>query len=260
MISQENDVLVSIITPTFNSSKYITECIDSVSKQTIQNWELLITDDCSTDNTWDIISKYSNQDSRIKVFRLDQNSGAAVARNKSIENAKGRFIAFLDSDDMWFPNKLEKQIEFMKEKKCALSYSSYMTCNNESETTGIIVCRNYETFSSSKKNNNIGCLTAVYDTEKVGKVYMPLLRKRQDWGLMLRILEMCDVAYGIKEPLAIYRHSSNSISSNKSSLIKYNLLLYQEVLGWSFIHAYIYFIIVFIPNYIFKKLKIKMYN
>lgn len=252
--------LISIITPSYNSSDYVSETIEAILRQTYQNWELIITDDCSTDNTCEIIEKYAAEDSRIKLFRQSKNLGAGAARNNSIKEAKGRYIAFCDSDDRWYPDKLEKQVAFMQKMDCALSYTSYITCTEEGENHGLVICRRKETFATTKRDDKIGCLTAMYDTEKVGKVYMPLIRKRQDWGLMLNILMQCDVAYGIKEPLAIYRLRNNSISSNKKSLVKYNIRLYQDVLGWSKIRASLFFCFVFMPSYIAKKVFVSMYN
>ena len=121
----DNFGLVSIITPSYNSSSFIAETIESILSQTYLNWELLITDDCSTDRSVEIIERYIQRDSRIKLFRLEKNCGAGVCRNRSISEAKGRFIAFCDSDDRWRPEKLEKQLAFMREKDCALSYTSY---------------------------------------------------------------------------------------------------------------------------------------
>jgi hypothetical protein len=155
---------------------------------------------------------------------------------------------------------LEKQVAFMDKMDCALSNTSYITCNELGENEGIIICRRKETFASTKCDDKIGCLTAMYDIEKVGKVYMPLIRKRQDWGLMLNILSICDVAYGIKEPLAIYRLRNNSISSNKKSLVSYNVRLYEEVLGWSRFRASLFFCLVFMPSYVLKKVFVALYN
>ena len=252
--------LISIITPTYNSGQFVAQTIESIIAQTHTNWELIITDDCSTDNTCEIIEKYAAMDSRIKLFRQSKNLGAGAARNNSIKEAKGRYIAFCDSDDRWYPDKLEKQVSFMQKMDCALSYTSYITCTEEGENQGLVICRMKETFATTKRDDKIGCLTAMYDTEKVGKVYMPHIRKRQDWGLMLNILKKSDVAYGIKEPLAIYRLRKNSISSNKKSLVKYNIRLYQDVLGWSKIRASLFFCFVFMPSYIAKKVFVSMYN
>lgn len=251
--SIESSNLVSIITPSYNSSSFISETITSILSQTYPNWELLITDDCSTDNSVQIIEQYANQDSRIKLFRLEKNSGAGVCRNRSIQEAKGRFIAFCDSDDCWKPEKLERQIAFMLERDCALSYTSYLVCDEQSKVNGIVVARTRETYASMLCDDGIGCLTAIYDTQKVGKIYMPELRKRQDWGLWLKILEKCGVAYGMKEPLAIYRVRSGSISRNKLSLVKYNLNVYKKVLRFSTLKSYFFFYFVFLPSYFMKK-------
>ncbi len=158
--------LVSIITPSYNCAQFIAETIDSIVSQTYPEWELLVTDDCSTDNSRDIIRGYADRDKRIRLFELDKNSGAGVARNNSIKEAKGRYIAFCDSDDRWYPDKLQKQLAFMAEKDCAFSYTSYMTCDENGENQGIVVCRRRETLSSMQRDDKIGCLTAMYDTEK----------------------------------------------------------------------------------------------
>lgn len=252
--------LVSIITPSYNSEAFIEETITSILAQTYTNWELLITDDCSTDRSIEIIKQYCQQDKRIKLFQLSQNSGAGICRNTSIEAAQGRFIAFCDSDDCWYPQKLEKQLAFMHKKKAALSYTAYMTCNEASQITGIVIGRKEESFFSMQCDDGIGCLTAIYDTQEVGKVFMPELRKRQDWGLWLKIMKQCKKAYGMKEPLAIYRIRKNSISRNKLSLVKFNLNVYRKVLGFSLPKAYCYFFFLFLPTYFSKKIFLRYLN
>lgn len=250
--------LVSIITPSYNSAEFIADTIEAVCKQTYTDWELLITDDCSTDNTVEIVRGYMVKDARIKLQRLEKNSGAGVCRNKSIEAAQGRYIAFCDSDDVWMPQKLEMQLRFMEEKDCALVYSSYMLMDERRHVSGIVVCKNAIDFSSIRKDCGIGCLTAMYDTAKVGKMYMSSLRKRQDWGLWLEILSKCKVAYGVKEPLAYYRVRSGSISNRKWALVKHNINVYRKILHYSAVKAYLFFGFVFIPHYFFKKMRIKM--
>lgn len=252
--------LVSIITPSYNSAEFIADTIDSILAQTYTNWELLVTDDCSTDDSQAIVRRYAERDGRIRLFSLEKNSGAAVARNRSIREARGRFIAFCDSDDRWYPEKLERQLRFMREKDCALSYTSYMVCDEQDRTLGIVVCTRRVSFASLKRDDGIGCLTAVYDTEKVGKVYLPDLRKRQDWGLWLRIMSRCRVAYGMKEPLAYYRIRSDSISRNKMSLVRFNISVYETVLQYSRIRACAMFFFVFLPSYFLKKLRLKIIN
>lgn len=252
--------LVSIITPSFNCSKYIGETIKSIKAQTYQNWELLITDDCSTDNSISIIQEFCEVDPRIKIFCLKNNSGAGIARNNSIKEAKGKYIAFCDSDDRWHSEKLEKQLAFMEEKGCEMSYSSYMTCDEAGKVKGIVVCRHQETLSTLRRDDKIGCLTLIYDSEKIGKVYMPKLRKRQDWAMKLKVLRICGQAFGIKEPLAYYRLRSDSISHKKQVLIKYNIAVYKEIFGWSSLRATLFFLFIFMPSYLLKKIGLKYIN
>jgi len=222
--------MVSIITPSYNSKQFIKESIASALAQTYQNWELIIVDDISPDNSNELIEEYIKKDSRIKLIKLEKNSGPAIARNRGIKEAKGRYIAFLDSDDLWHPDKLSKQIAFMQEKSCALSYTGYKRIE---ETHGTIIDTinvplkvNY---SELLKQNIIGCLSAMYDTEKLGKVYMPDLKKRQDFALWLSILKKVPYAYGLNEPLAYYRVRTSSVSSNKLLASRYNWKLYREV-------------------------------
>lgn len=250
--------LVSIITPSYNSSEFIADTIEGIRRQTYPHWELLITDDCSTDNSLEIIQEYARKDARIKWQQLEVNSGAGVCRNKSIEAAKGRYIAFCDSDDVWMPQKLEMQLRFMEQKDCALVYSSYMTMDEQKKVTGVVVCMNRIDYASMKRDDGIGCLTAMYDTAKVGKMYMSSIRKRQDWGLWLEILAKCKVAYGVKEPLAYYRIRTGSISNKKLSLVKHNINVYRTILKFSAVKAYLFFCFVFIPNYLLKKFRVKL--
>lgn len=252
--------LVSIITPSYNSSAFIGQTIESIVSQTYENWELLITDDCSEDNTREIVDSYQQKDPRIKFFRLDKNSGAGVARNHSIEMAKGRFIAFCDSDDRWYPEKLEKQLAYMRDNDCALSYTSYMVCDESNTITGIVVSLTNISYTTLKRDNGIGCSTVIYDAEKVGKVFFPDIRKRQDWGLWLKILKKIKVAHGMKEPLAIYRIQKTSLSANKLSLIKYNIAIYRLVLKYPSILAYIFFFIINFPCIFIKKLRLRIIN
>ena len=248
-----NQNLVSVIMPTFNASKYIADSIESVLSQTYTNLELLITDDCSSDETRTILTEFAMRDPRVKVEYLKDNYGPGVARNKSIERAKGRYIAFCDCDDRWKPEKLEKQIAHMTRKDCALCSSSYMICNENNEVTGINISPKYLTLSMMKRDNKIGCLTAIYDIKRLGhKFYMPAIRKRQDWALFLNILKECQICYCVTEPLAYYRQRTNSVSSNKFSLIKYNVNVYETVFGYSRPKAYLYFFTRFLPTYFMK--------
>lgn len=252
--------LVSIITPSYNSADFIIETIESILAQTYTNWELLITDDCSTDNTSEIVYKYTLKDKRIKFFQLTKNSGAGIARNNSIKEAKGDYIAFCDSDDCWLPEKLEKQLEFMEQHNCSFSYTSYYTCEEDGTPKGKIMAPSRISYFDLICNDNMGCLTTIYNAKILGKHYMPTIRKRQDWGYKLIIIQKSKYAYGIKECLAKYRLRNNSLSANKMGLIKYNINVYKEVLHYSTFKSYFIFIFLFMPSYIWKKIKNKINN
>lgn len=233
--------LVSIITPSYNSEKFISKTINSVLLQTYTNWELIIVDDVSPDNANNIIEEYVKKDNRIKLIKLENNSGAALARNKAIEEAKGRFIAFLDADDCWKKDKLEKQINFMIKNDYAFTYTAYEKVDENGIFLGNMGVPQKVSYSSLLKTCVIGCLTSVYDTQKLGKVYMPLIRKRQDFGLWLKILKKVDFAYGIKENLAVYTVRTDSISANKRSAAQFTWKLYREVEKLNIFKASYYF-------------------
>ena len=252
--------LVSIITPTYNCEAFILRTIQSVLAQSFQDWEMLITDDGSTDNTVAVIQAQAAKDSRIKYFVLEKNSGPGVARNHSIEHASGRYIAFLDGDDMWAPDKLEKQVAFMQKKDCAMSFTSYLTCDGDDEVTGVVVCPKRHTLADSKRDNKIGFSTLMYDTGKVGKVLMPTIRKIEDWGLNMTLLKLCGMAYGLVEPLTYYRKGHESLSKDKLSLVKYNIAAYQVALGWSKLKATLWFLFIYVPCWAWKKLVVSLYN
>lgn len=248
--------LVSVIMPTFNASRFLSDSIESILSQTYTNLELLITDDCSNDETRNILETFSKNDSRVKVEYLKENYGPGVARNKSIERAKGRYIAFCDCDDRWFSDKLEKQIKHMTRKDCALCSSSYLICDEDNKITGISISPKVLTLGMMKRDNKLGCLTAIYDIKRLGhKFYMPAIRKRQDWALFLNILKECQICFCVTEPLAYYRQHSQSVSSNKFSLIKYNVNVYETVFGYTRLRAYLYFFLIFLPTYFLKILK-----
>ncbi len=226
--------LVSIICPTYNSESYIEAAIQSVRNQTYSNWELLITDDCSTDSSYDIIQEEARKDTRIKTFQLERNMGADASRNNSIIQANGRFISFIDSDDIWLPEKLARQIAFMTEHDLDLCYSAYYAIDHFGYRTGRVVpAKPQLNYFQLLRNNYIGCSTAIYDTRRLGKVCMPNIKKRQDWALWLKIAKMTDRIMGIAEPLAEYRVHGKSISNNKLKLLKYNWMIYRNVEGFS---------------------------
>ncbi|MEA2019029.1 MAG: glycosyltransferase family 2 protein [Campylobacterota bacterium] len=234
--------LISIITPSYKSKNFISQTIDSVLSQTYKNWEMIIVDDVSPDNSNEIIEEYCKNDSRIKLIKLEKNSGPAVARNRAIEEAKGRYIAFLDADDLWIPEKLEKQLGFMKENDLAFTYSSYDLIDEEGNSLGNFTTKETISYEGMLKTCSVGCLTAMYDTEKLGKVYMPLIRKRQDYGLWLKILKEIGTTKGMTESLATYRILENSVSSNKFKAAQYQWKIYREVEKLSFFKSVYYFV------------------
>lgn len=249
--------LVSILMPTYNSSKTVFRAIQSVQNQTYVNWELLIADDKSTDDTVDII-KPMLDDHRIKLYTLETNMGAGVARNVALDSAQGRFIAFCDSDDYWLPEKLEIQIKFMIDKNIYLSYTHYFQANSSNKFTHIVVSPARVNYQMMLKTNYIGCLTAIYDTEYLGKMAMPERRKRQDWLLWLQILEKIDYAYCFSQPLSVYSVNTSSLSSNKWRLINETISIYKHDLRMGTFKS-IWMFIIFTFSYFTKensKLKI----
>ena len=232
---------VSIITPCYNAEEFLISTYLSIRNQTFSDWEWIIVDDCSTDESWRLIEGLAQEDFRVHPVKLSENSGAAVSRNTGIEKASGRYIAFLDSDDMWLPKKLETQIKFMQEHDVVLSFSAYQRIDEQGNLLERIGVPKRVSYTDLLKVCSIGCLTAVYDVNKVGKVYMPLIRKRQDLGLWLKILKQVPYAYSFPEVLALYRVRKDSISSNKRVAASYTWKLYREVENLSFLKAVYYF-------------------
>lgn len=222
--------LVSIITPSFNSASFIIETIQSVQSQTYTNWEMIIIDDDSIDETENVVKSCIEKDTRIQFYKLTQNSGPAVARNKGIEMAKGDFLTFIDADDVWFPNFIENSIITIQETGIPFVFSSYKRSNENLEFVySDFIVPNKVTYTDILKSNSISCLTAFLDIKILGKKHMPLIRKRQDMGLWLQYLKEIPFAYGIQETQAIYRIRENSLSRKKSDLIKYQWQFYREV-------------------------------
>lgn len=245
--------LVSIITPCYNSARFIGETIESIQAQTYTNWELLITDDCSQDNSIEIIKSYIEKDSRIKLFQLEKNSGAGIARNKSIEEAKGRYIAFCDGDDLWDKDKLMKQLEFIETNGYTFTHTYTKVINAEGDVVGFNKKPDVVSFKSTRILNYIGTSSVIYDTRDIGKFYMKPIRRRQDWALWLDILKVTKHAYCLNEPISIYRYSPNSLSSNKFKLFKHHIEVYNKSLGYSLPHSYFLFYCISLPCIVYKK-------
>lgn len=202
--------LVSIITPTYNCGSFIAETINSVLSQTYQNWEMIIVDDCSSDNTKEVVERY--KDSRIKYHCLEKNSGAAIARNTALRMANGRWIAFLDSDDLWRPEKLEKQLRFMTENNYGFSYHKYSEIDEDSRELGVVVggkktVSKWQMFCCCWP----GCLSVMYDAEKVGLIHIADMKKNNDVAMWLKAIRKTDCHF-LDDNLAQYRRRNGSIT------------------------------------------------
>jgi len=228
------EALVSIITPTYNSEKFIAETITSVQNQTYSNWEMVIVDDCSTDQTESIVLQFAASDNRIKFYKLHKNAGAGVARNQAVSMAAGTYIAFLDSDDLWKPEKLQKQIDFLQTQKQPFTFSFY-DCIDEAgqplhkRVEAPFKLKYWQLFFC----NFVGNLTGIYDTRAFGKIPISSLRKRQDWMVWLTILRKVKTAQPIPESLAYYRVRQDSISSSKIKLLQHNYNVYRIFYGFN---------------------------
>lgn len=226
-----NRALVSVIVPVFNAEKYIKRTVESVKAQTYDNWELILVNDCSSDNSLKIILDLADKDKRIKVISLDENSGPAVARNMGIKAAKGSFIAFLDADDLWLPEKLEKQLKFIEEKDCAFSYTSYKYADEDGNVikTHDINLPEKLSYKQALKNTTIFTSTVMFNLEKIDKdeIYM-LDVKSEDTATWWKILRKIDFAYGLNEPLSYYCRSHGTLSSNKAVAIRRIWNLYRK--------------------------------
>lgn len=233
---------VSIITPAFNASHYISETITSVQDQTFTDWEMIIVDDCSKDNTYELACSFSEKDKRIRVIKREKNGGVAAARNTALEAATGDFIAFLDSDDIWMPNKLEKQLAFMESNDYALTYTMYQKFKTDLSQRGkIIKAPKKMTAKAIYGNTTIGCLTVIVNRKKVGKFYMPLIKHTEDNCTWQEILNRGYIAYGLNENLALYRDGEFSLTNNKKKAAKQQWNTYREYYKFSIIKSAFYF-------------------
>lgn len=220
--------LVSIITPVYNAERYIKHTIESVIEQDYDNWELLIIDDCSTDSSRTIAEKYMQADKRIKLIFLEKNSGVASARNAGIEAAKGRYIAFLDSDDLWHPNKLSLQIKFMQDNNYHFTFTGYEWIDkNGKKLNRIVRVPAKADYNRLLRGNPIGCLTVVIDANKINMLKMLSIR-HEDYAAWLCIVKEGTIAYGINQNLAQYRKTNSSLSSNKWKAISWTWNIYRK--------------------------------
>lgn len=207
------DGLVSIIMPSWNTGKFIAESIESVLAQTYKNWELLIVDDCSTDNTDEVVASF--KDIRIKYFKNEKNSGAALTRNRAMREAQGEWIAFLDSDDLWAPNKLEKQLRFMNDNGYVFSYHDFVKIDEESKPLNVYVTGpNVVTRQGMYNYGYPGCLTFMYSAKAMGLIQIKDIKKNNDYAILLKLCKKAD-CYLLNENLAQYRIRKKSISHDK---------------------------------------------
>lgn len=231
----ENKGLVSIIMPSYNSEKHIEDSIKSVLKQTYPFWELIIVDDCSTDNTVEIIKSF--KDERIRLFINNNNSGAALTRNKALREAKGKWIAFLDSDDIWLPTKLEEQLNFMIENNYDFAYTDYRICENGVLKKYIRTAPKKVNYRKIKKYCYFFTSTVVYSYDAVGLIQIGDIKKNNDYAMWLKALKKV-VAYRYPKFLSIYNKHTNSISSGKKTkLIKWHYILFRKECGYGKIHS-----------------------
>ena len=231
MAKESKQPLVSIVVPVYNAARFMDDTIQTVLNQTYQNWELLLVDDCSSDESVQIIKKYQKKDERIKLFKLSKNSGAAIARNTGIDKAKGRYLAFLDADDLWVQNKLDLQVAFMQEKNAAFSFTGYEFADENGKPNGKKVhVPQTITYKQALRNTIIWTTTVMFDMNKLSKdnIYMPNV-KSEDTACWWKVLKKIDYANGMVKVLSYYRRSTITLSSNKLEAIKRIWSLYRNV-------------------------------
>lgn len=234
--------IVSIVMPMYNCADFVAQSIESVQAQTYPYWELLVVDDVSTDNSVEIVRDYAEKDPRIRLLSNPVNSGAAEARNLALREAKGRWIAFLDSDDLWLPEKLAKQVPFMADNNYHFSYTEYREMDDNGVPTGVL-CTGPKKVGRTKlfAYDYIGCLTVMYEREFVGLIQIPNLKKRNDYAMWLKVVKKCP-CYLYKELLAEYRvRSSGSVTSRNAGIrkiIKFYYIMYRESEGMGPVRAF----------------------
>jgi teichuronic acid biosynthesis glycosyltransferase TuaG len=232
---------VSVITPVWNGAATLADAVASVQAQSLADWEMLIVDDGSIDASRAVAERLA-ADPRVRLMGWPDNRGPAAARNAGIRAARGRYIAFLDADDRWRPEKLARQLAVMEADGAALVFSSYQRIDEEGRPLGQVAAAERITYATALYGNPIGCLTAIYDSARLGKVEMPPVRRRQDYGLWLAILRRIGWARGLPEVLADYRVRRGSLSSNKLLGARATWAVYRELEGMGRARAGYYFL------------------
>lgn len=244
--------LVSIITPVYNARNFIMSTAQSVINQTYQCWEWILIDDCSTDDSWKILNNLSENDKRIKIYRNKTNLSSGKTRNLAIRKAIGRYIAFLDIDDLWHSKKLSIQVSFMLKNKYHFTHTSYGYIDEKGEKIKSIFRVNKEVgYNDLLKRTEIACLTAIYDAKKIGKFYMSHHSRKQDYALWLKILKTGVKCYGIDKNLASYRQVSSSATSKKYKLVFKHITFLKETQNFGLLKS-IYYTIHWIKNGIIR--------
>lgn len=224
-----NRPLVSVITPTYNAEKYIRQTVESVMDQTFPDWEMICVDDCSNDGTVAQLRSLQEHDSRIKLFQLEKNSGPGVARDLAVQKAVGRYLAFLDADDLWKPEKLAKQVAFMHQEHQPFTFCFYDWMTEDGKLVGkTVTTPDPLTYKHMRYCNHVGNLTGIYDTERFGKIPISGIRKRQDFMLWMTILKEIKSARPVPESLAVYRLRDRSLSSSKLKNLRANFDFYRQ--------------------------------
>lgn len=230
----KTDELVSIIMPAYNAEKYIADSINSVKDQTYRNWELIVINDCSSDKTVEIVEELASKDERIHLINNKKNFGVALSRNRGIREATGKYIAFLDSDDLWISDKLEKQIAFMDYQGINFSFTNYQKFDSETgKRTKVMRGPDVMSADDVLGDTSIGCLTVVINQQAVGKFYMPDMKHMEDNATWYEILKKGNKAYRIDEILALYREGNQSLTANKfdSAVQQWNVYRHYFAFG-----------------------------
>jgi len=251
ILKTNKEPLVSVIMPAYNCADLIEFTIDSVIKQTYENWELIVVDDFSIDNTEKIVKKYVENDSRIKFLSLEKNSGAAVARNKAVDYANGKYLAFLDSDDLWHPEKLSKQIKFMEDNNYLFTCTKYSKIDYNGNFLNVIIDVREKSNYNDILKKNPGNSTVIYNALSVGKIIIPDIRKINDYVMWLAVIKKTNLLYGIDEVLSSHRIRKGSLSKNKFGLVKFHWKVYRDIEGLSFIKS-VYLVLYWIVISVFK--------
>ena len=249
------DQKVSVLMPVYNAATTMEQSVASVLAQAHCNWELLIVDDASQDGSNAVAQSLAETDSRIKIHTLPHNQGAAAARNHGLAQASGRYIAFLDADDLWHPEKLSRQLAFMDARKAAISFTRYLRMAENGAQTEDVRAQSILSYGQLLQRNVMGCLTVIYDTQLLGKVPMPDLTRQQDYALWLKLVKAAGGADGLDEALAIYRIGRGTLSSNKAGAARDIWRIYREEEGLGLVSSAWYF-----AHYAFYGLRYRLFQ